>query len=100
MTPSPINPRLAIPRRSLKRKFGTIAFFEASGGLGIFVHLPQVGPHQLASCFGAALLDSLKNSFVVKLPVFGTMLDTKYPETLFAQQTNDGIQEGQNERIA
>src|SRR6516165_8401802 len=100
MTPSPIYPRLAIPGRSLKPKFRAIAFFEALGGRGIFMHLPQVGPHQLASCFWAAPLDRFKNSFVVKLSVFGTALDTKNPETLFAQQADDGIQQRQDERIA
>ena len=44
-----------------------------------------MGAHQVASGFWTAPLHGFKNSFVMKLPVLWTALNSKDPEALFPQ---------------
>src|SRR5208283_680743 len=115
MTPSPMNPSFAIrpPVRkyrclvsTLRRDFGpsrrVLAVrrgLRAGRKLRILAHLLEMSAHCVARHLRVVALDRLENTLVMKLPTLRAAFDVEDFYTLLAQQSNNGIDQGQNQRI-
>ncbi len=69
------------------------------GSLTVFADLQKVGTHGFACLVGVMLLDRFQNSFVMNLPAIGSAGNPKDAQTLFAQQSDDRIQQRENQGI-
>src|SRR5258708_2060669 len=68
-------------------------------GLAVFTDLAQMLAHGFAGVFSLALFDCCKDLFVVNLAALGASGNFKDAEALFAQQSDDGIDQRKNDRI-
>jgi len=71
----------------------------AGRNLRILAYLLEMSAHRAAGHLRIAPLHGLKNSFVMELPALRSTFDVKDFYPLFAQQSNNGIDQRKNQRI-
>jgi len=67
--------------------------------LTVIAHLAKVIAHGVAGRFGIAPLDRVENSLVMNLAALGTAGDFKDTQALFAQKSDDGVEQRKDQRV-
>src|SRR5579864_3057858 len=65
----------------------------------MFAHLRKMGLHRRTRLLRIVPLDCFENTLVVILSALRAASDAEYPQALFAEQSNDGIDQRQNNRV-
>jgi hypothetical protein len=95
-----MNPRFAIRRGLLVENNALEYWLPVTGSIArILAHLPEVSLHPFTRSPRVVALDRIEDSFVVNLSAFRAAIDIEDSHALFTQQSNDGIDQRENERV-
>jgi len=68
-------------------------------GLTVFANLAEMRTHGIPGFFRIVAFYCIENSFVMNLPALGTSGNFKNSQALFAEKSNDGIDQGKNDGV-